>query len=118
MAAGQYDITIEQGADLDLVITWTDSDDEPIDLTGASARMQVRRTHDNATALLDIPATVGTIVLGDELGTITVNVPAADTEGLPAPLKAFYDLEIVEVGGAVRRVVEGFARITPEVTRT
>lgn len=117
MAAGQVDITIEQGADLDLVITWTDSEGEPIDLTGATARMQVRRTHADAAKLLDIPAAEGSITLGGVAGTITINVPAADTEGLPAPVKAVYDLEIVEAGGAVRRVVEGFARITPEVTR-
>ena len=42
MAAGIYDIIIEQGATFTLSATWKDSAGAAINLTSYSARMQVR----------------------------------------------------------------------------
>ena len=41
MAAGKYNFTIEQGATVDFEIAYTDSNGDPIDLTGYDARMQL-----------------------------------------------------------------------------
>ncbi len=116
MPALKHNITIEQGADDTLEVTWEDDDGEPIDLTGYTARMQVRRTHDNATKLLDLVSPTN-ITLGGVLGTVTVAWTSAATAALPAPVKAVYDLEVIDSGGVVTRLLEGIANITPEVTR-
>ena len=39
MAAGRYNFTIEQGATVDFEIAYTDSNQNPIDLTNYQARM-------------------------------------------------------------------------------
>jgi len=115
MAAGQHDITIEQGATFQMVVTW-EYNDTPIDLTGYTARMQVRRTHKSTTALLDFTTENGAITLGGALGTITVVGAATLTDDVPAK-PCVYDLELVSSGGIVTRLIEGAATITPEVTR-
>ena len=42
--AAVYDITIEQGATFRLSLVWKDSSNVPVNLTGYTARMQVRRS--------------------------------------------------------------------------
>ena len=42
MAAGKYSFTIEQGSTLDFEIQYKDSNNNPVDLAGYQARMQIR----------------------------------------------------------------------------
>ena len=44
MAAAQYDILIEQGATFSRTFVWKDSSEVAVDLTGYTARMQIRKT--------------------------------------------------------------------------
>ena len=46
MAAGLYDITIEQGATFQMNLTWKDSTGSPVNITGYTARMQVRENYE------------------------------------------------------------------------
>lgn len=115
MAAGRYTVQAEQGATLSLSLTWKDSDGTPIDLTGFSARLQVRRS---ATAsgnpLLD--ATDGNgITLGGSDGTISIEIGADAMSDLPAG-DLRYDLEL-DSGSQVTRLLEGVFKVSPEVTR-
>jgi len=115
MAAGQHDITIEQGATFQLNLVWT-YDGDPIDLTGYTARMQVRRTHKSDSALLSFTTENGAITLGGVAGTIAIQGAATLTDDVPAK-PCVYDLEMVSAGGIVTRLIEGAATVTPEVTR-
>lgn len=117
MAAGKYDITIEQGADFVEVWTWKDENGSPVNLTGYSARMMVRKKVEDASPILDCTTANNRIVLGGTAGTITFAVPASVTALLPTVANAVYDLELVDGAGRVRRLVEGECRITREVTR-
>jgi hypothetical protein len=117
MVAAVHDITIEQGATFRLSLLWRDSSGTPIDLTGCSARMQVRKKYNSETAWLSLTSEDGDIVLGDEAGTIVVTGDALLTEDIPAPSCGVYDLEIVMAGGEVNRLLQGSATISPEVTR-
>lgn len=110
-------ITIEQGATFRLPVLWKDASGVPFDLAGFAARMQVRSTHASAEALLALTSVAGDIVLGGAEFNIVATAPAAVTASLPAPHLAVYDLELVSAGGEVYRLLEGMARITPEVTR-
>lgn len=116
MAAASYDILIEQGATYQQTFAWKDSDGVAIDITGYTARMQVRRSRSAETVLLEATTTNGYIVLGDALGTIAVTIPASITQDVTAS-RGVYDLELVSAGGIVTRLLEGSVEISKEVTR-
>lgn len=116
MTAGRRDITIEQGATFTYNLIWKDSDGSPIDLTGYTARMQVRKNYNTSDTLLDLTTENGAITLGGSLGTIAVVGAADDTSAIDART-GVYDLELVSAGGTVTRLIEGKVTINPEVTR-
>jgi hypothetical protein len=108
-----HDITIPQGTtwSLDLVYKRGSA---PVNLTGASARMQLRTSYDAPTAAISLTHTSG-ITLGGTAGTIKVSLTEAQTQALPAG-RYVYDLELV-LNSEVTRLIEGVAVCTPEVTR-
>ncbi len=114
MAAGKYNITIEQGATFSLQFT-IKTGSTPWDLTNYSARMQIRTTVNASTALVSLTSGSG-ITLGGVLGTVTVTIPASDTDNIIAG-RQVYDLELESAGGEVWRVLEGKCTVRPEVTR-
>jgi len=117
MAATRLDIIIEQGADFRLAMIWKSGTPAvPVDLSGYTARMQIRVTHASKTPLVSFATGGGGITLNADPGLIDARLAAAATALLPI-ISAVYDLELISLTGAVRRFVEGKANITPEVTR-
>jgi hypothetical protein len=117
MALGNtYNMTIDQGATFELRVTWKDPDGVPINLSGYTARMQIRDTYSSATPLVSITSGSG-ITLGGTAGTVDLLIPAETTSALNAPLSGVYDLEIVNGGTVVTRLIQGTVTITAEVTR-
>lgn len=116
MAAAQHNILIEQGATFQLDLVWKDSLGAPINLTGYTARMQVRYKLADAVPLLSFTTENGAITLGGAAGTISVVGTATQTDALTVK-KGVYDLELVSAGGIVTRLIEGSVVITPQVTR-
>lgn len=121
MIAGNYNILCEQGATFTRVIyieqpTVADPEVyEPYSLVGHTARMQVRRTIESSTALITLTTENGRITLDGDDGIITLNISAADTAALTS--SGVYDLEIINSGGSVSRVVQGTFTLSQEVTR-
>lgn len=116
--AGTYNILADQGATLRRVITWKSPSLVPINLTGWTARMQVRTAVDATDVVLELTTENGRIVLGGVAGTVTLYVSATDMETiLPATYK--YDLELVVTAATpvVTRLVEGTLKVKAEVTR-
>ena len=117
MALGnRYDLEIKQGATLSLTATWKDSTGTAVNLTGYTARMQVRATYDSASTILSLTSSSG-ITLGGSAGTIAITASATTTAALTAPWSGVWDLELVSGGGEVTRLLEGAATVSPEVTR-
>jgi hypothetical protein len=116
MSAAQYNLYMEQGATFALSITWKDSSGTPINLGGYSARMQVRRTKDSSTVLLEATTANSRITLGGALGTIDVVIPATVMEDVTFGC-GVYDLEVESSGGQVTRLIEGGVSLSKEVTR-
>lgn len=111
-----YDLTIEQGATFSLVVEWQDPAGDPIDLTGYSAAMQIRRTY-GAPVLVSIASAGGAgIAIDAALGKLTLTIAATTTAALAAPSQGVYDLEVAS-GGTVYRLLEGKVFVTPEATR-
>lgn len=114
MPAGKYSFVIEAGATLNFQFTIL-SNNEPWDLTGFSARMDIRESTDSPDALISLVDGDG-IILGDEEGTVEVEIDAVTTSTFPSG-RYVYDLEIESAGGTVWRVIEGKVNVRPEVTQ-
>ena len=115
MAATTYDITIEQGATFSQVITYKESG-VAINLTGYTARMQVRSTLESATSVVELTTANSRIALGGVAGTISLTISATDTAALTAG-RGVYDLELVSGSGIVTRLLQGVCTISRNVTR-
>jgi len=113
--AATYNITIEQGATFNRVLTLTDSDGNLINLTGYSARMTIRRANDFETVLIELTTVNGRIALGGAAGTVTLEITDSDTAALESEV-GIYDLEIESSGGVTTRLIQGTATIDREVT--
>lgn len=89
----------------------------PVNLTGYTARMQIRNSLESTTAIHEMTTAVdGGIVLGGADGTITLSIPAATTAGFDFD-SAVYDLELVSSTGVVTEVAAGAVTLVREVTR-
>lgn len=115
MAAGNYDFYIEQGATFNQQFIWKDSTGALVNLTGYTARMQIRQTVSNDTVLLSLTTENGRISLGGAAGTITLTLDAATSAGITFS-RGVYDLELIH-GGVVTRLLEGQVDVSKEVTR-
>lgn len=114
MLAGQYNLTVEQGSTFNLTLVYKDQRGYVIDLTGYSARMQMRSSVNSSTVALELTTANGRISIDGTSGKITLSIAAADTAGLSGA--GVYDLELVN-GLIVQRILEGSYTISPEVTR-
>jgi hypothetical protein len=113
----KYTMTCPQGSTLGLQFTFK-INKYPVNLTGYSARMQVREFHTSLDTLISLEtdgAGYG-ITLGGKAGTIDILIPSAITEGFKA-VPHVYDLELIAPNESVTRILEGTFNITPEVTR-
>lgn len=111
---GVYNMDAPQGATLNRVLTWK-IDGTPVNLTGFTARMQVRPTATSSTVYLSLTSGSG-LTLGGVAGTITVNATATQMAAVPAGQHA-YDIELVSGAGEVTRLVAGLFKVSAEVTR-
>ncbi|RST54100.1 hypothetical protein [Variovorax sp. DXTD-1] len=117
MPAAKLKLSIDQGATFTKTVTWkTGKPALPVDLTGCTARMQVRETIQSDDVLLELSTTDGRITLGGTAGTVNLRVEAADT-AIIAWKSGVYDLEIQFADGTVRRLLSGSVTVSPEVTR-
>jgi hypothetical protein len=115
--AAQTNLCICQGANLQQKFRWIDKDSlNPIDISGYTARSMFRDTAESATVALSLTSASGTISLGGVSGTVILSASAASTSAITAGRYVF-DIELINSSGYVRRLVEGTATVTREVTR-
>ncbi len=113
--AGSYNFTIYQGATFSRVLTWRDSSNALVNLTGYTARMMIRETIDATSAFITLTTENGGITLGGSAGTITLAISATATAAITQS-SGVYDLELVS-GSTVTRLLAGSVNIDKEVTR-
>ena len=115
MSAGEWNIKCDQSATFTRQILWKDDEDLPINLTGGSAKMQVRtQSHFPGQVALELSTDNGRITLGGSAGTITLIVDAEDMGSLNGSY--VYDLYVYLPSGTTR-LVYGTFDVSSEVTK-
>lgn len=120
--AGDLNITIEQGATFQMPVQLSTGGlvadgGTPINLSGCSVRMHIRKRIADTNPLLSLTTGTGQITftnaaMGQFLVTITDEVTAAITWAA-----GVYDLEVETAGGQVKRYLQGKVKVSKEVTR-
>ena len=112
MAAGIYNITIEQGSDWAMQIVVKD-DGVVRNLTGYSARAQIRPRKTSST----LTGTMTCSITLPETGAIRLQIANAVSK-LLTPGTYYWDLEIYTANDAiVNKILKGKAEVDAEVTR-
>ena len=112
----KVNLIVNQGATFRHKFTWQDVKKRAINLTGYSARMQVRGSVADSAILLSLNTTNGGIALGGVTGTISLYLSATATSAINWS-KSVYDIELEDASGEVTRLVGGTITTTPEITR-
>jgi hypothetical protein len=115
MTAAVYNFVLEQGTSLNKKLVWKDPNGVAINLTGYTARMQVRESYDSDDVLIELTTTNGKIVITPLTGEIQLIFAPADTADAYWT-SGKYDLELVSAGGQVTRLLKGKFKISREVT--
>jgi hypothetical protein len=89
---------------------------EPVDLTGYTARMQIRQSLQSDTVLLELTTENGGIVIDTGASTITLNIDATDTAAIDWQ-QGVYEVEMTSSGGKVDSLAGGAVKVLQEVTR-
>ncbi|GII83305.1 hypothetical protein Ssi03_12950 [Sphaerisporangium siamense] len=111
--AGTYRFKMDQGSTVRRPLRWL-RNGEPMDLTGATARMEIR-TAAGGALLHRLDTTNGGITLGGTAGTILIYIPAAVSSAWTV-LQGVYDLEVVFPNEDVTRLLQGNFSVSAEVT--
>ena len=130
MAAGKYSFIIEQGTTTTFEVVYKDSTGVPVDLTGYTARMQVRPGIGSDLVYLTLSSSLSPCGTGLNMsgsngttpptsGSIGIYISAASSSLLTFN-QARYDLELASGSGncaVVTRLIEGNIKISKEITR-
>lgn len=103
-------IVIDQGTTFQTTINVTDENDEIVNLTGYTGAAQLRKHFTSTTSY------AFTVSISPTIGTVTLSMTANATANV-AGGRYVYDCELTDTNGAVTRLIEGIATVTPQVTR-
>ena len=110
MAAGVYNLTVEQGVDLALEVSVKDSTGATYSLFGATAAAQIRDTYNG-----NLLATFASVTATGTTGTLTLTLNAATASALPIS-GGRWDLLLTTSAATKVRLLQGEVNISGEVT--
>ena len=117
--ASKKDITVDKGATFELQIIYKDAQSVVVDLTGYTARGQVRSNANSADKVAEFTCTIPT----PTNGTVICTIPADKTELIPTTGATYadkdtyyYDIELVN-GAEVIRLINGVCYVSPVITK-
>ena len=109
------DFTIPQGVTYPIKMRWLDSNNAPINLSGATIRAQLRKQFEETTPTLDCTLANGKAFLEQNTWYFGFTLLPEDTAAIE-PTTYFYDI-LVTLAGDVTRAIQGTISLTPRVTR-
>lgn len=106
--ASKANLVIDQGSTYSVSISISNSDGDPLNITGYSSRAQLRKHYTSSNAV--------TFQTSLSTGEVGLSLTSAQT-ALLTPGRYVYDVELIDSSNNVTRIVEGIVTVTPEVTR-
>jgi hypothetical protein len=110
-----YDMTIEQGSWFSKKFVWKGADGNPLDLTGYTARMQVRPAPKRTPIFLSLTTENSGITLGGTAGSIVIEASDELTAALDFN-NAYYDLEMISPTDRPLKLLKGKVSLYKEIT--
>jgi hypothetical protein len=113
--AGQKNFEVDQNTTFSFIVEYKDNDGLPIDLTGATAKMQVRDTKGGSKLAFSLTSPAGGITISPLLGQLTIKMTPTQTNKLFYP-KSSYDIMITDSNTNKIKLLEGFLTLSRSVT--
>lgn len=113
MPAAKLNLTVEQGATFSKRLVWRDKNKRPVNLSGYTAKMQIRTSASSAEVLFELSTSNNRITLLAG-GVIQLDISANDTDTIKGGV---YDLKLYAPSGQEIRLVEGKVSVSPGVTK-
>ena len=113
--AGQKNFEVDQNATFSFIVEYKDNNGLPIDLTGASAKLQVRDTKGGSKLAFTLTSPAGGITITPLLGKLTIKMTPTQTSKLFYP-KSSYDIMITDSNTNKIKLLEGFLTLSRSVT--
>ena len=114
MTSKIQNISIDQGTDYRQTFIVLDRFGSPVNLSGASAAMQIRPYYDGA-AVVTLTTADGTLTIDGPAGAITAVIDDHETGALLSGVY-LYDIKVLDSAGAHSRPFQGSVTVTDEVT--
>ena len=112
MSAGYQELFLEQGTTFSTTVTIDDAYGTPYDLTGFTAKSQIRKSYYSTTPTADFVISIPT----PENGLLTLTLGHTQTANIAAG-RYVYDVVIKNTSNNVTRILEGIVNVMPQVTR-
>lgn len=114
--AKQKNWEVDQNTTFRFQIQYTEDDQAtPIDLTGATAKMQVRDTKGGSKLAFTLTSPSGGITIDGPEGLLEIVATPTQTNKLFYP-KSSYDIMVVDSNGNKIKILEGFISLSRSVT--
>jgi len=117
MGVANHDFVIPQGALFHNIVIYKDNNGDPVDITGYTMAMHIRKFKADEDSELEISSS-DYLENGGAAGSITISVPGSITDDLDF-VWGYYDLELYPNGveADAIRILEGRVKLSKQVTR-
>ena len=113
--AGQKNWEVDQNTTFTFTVEYKDNSGNPIDITGASAKMQVRDTKGGSKLAFSLTSPSGGITIDGPNGKLTIKITPTQTNKLFYP-KSSYDIMLTDSNLNKTKLLEGFITLSRSVT--
>ena len=122
----KYNLEMWQGATFSMTVTVKDANANVQNLSGYTARMQIRTSYGAGSATESLTTSNGEITITAAEGNVALELAATRTANIPVDLNSdgkppkrvyVYDLELVDGNGKVSKLLYGDVNVYAEVTR-
>jgi hypothetical protein len=113
--AVQKNFEVDQNATFTFILEYKDSNGNAVNLTGASAKMQVRDTQGGSKVAVSLTSPSGGITIDPLIGKLTFRMTPTQTNKLFYP-KSAYDIMLTQDIGIKTKLLEGFLTLSRSVT--
>jgi hypothetical protein len=113
--AGQKNWEVDQNTTFTFIVEYKDSDGDPVDITGSTAKMQVRDTKGGSKLAFSLTSPSGGITIDGPNGKLTIKITPTQTNKLFYP-KSSYDIMLTDSNLNKTKLLEGFMTLSRSVT--